>query len=310
MITELHQTFSKRKGIILAGGHGTRLYPITRGMSKQLLPVYDKPMIYYPLSILMLARIRDILIISTPTDIEHFKRLLGSGNQWGLNFEYAVQETPGGIAQAFIVGEEFIQDHHSALILGDNIFYRQQFSDLLKKADEIKQGATVFVYPVENPERYGVVEFNKRGLPIKITEKQKNPRSHYVVTGLYFYDPNVIEIAKKIKPSARGELEITAINECYLAMQQLNCVHLGRGAAWLDNGTHDSLLEANQFVSTIEKRQGLKIACPEEIAYRMGFIDIKELHQLTISMGKNDYSKYLERLINEQELQPYEIYAS
>lgn len=299
-----------RKGIILAGGHGTRLYPITRGMSKQLLPVYDKPMIYYPLSVLMLANIREILIISTPTDIIHFKRLLGDGSQWGLQFSYAVQQQPAGIAQAFIIGENFIKDSKSALILGDNIFYTQHFSQLLKKANELTDGATVFVYPVDNPERYGVIEFDEKGKPISIIEKPRSPRSPYVVTGLYFYDQDVVRIAKEIKPSNRGELEITSINEHYLQMNKLNCVHLGRGSAWLDNGTHDSLLEANQFVSTIEKRQGLKIACPEEIAFRLGFISLEKLRQLAFAMGKNDYSKYLYRIINEQEFQPYEIYAS
>lgn len=299
-----------RKGIILAGGLGTRLYPITCGISKQLLPVYDKPMIYYPLSVLMLAHIREILIISTPQDTPLFQQLLGDGSQWGLQFEYAIQEYPQGIAQAFIIGEHFIKQSPTALILGDNIFYRQNLSHVLKKADEITQGATVFIYAVENPERYGVIEFDKFGKPIKIVEKPANPQSPYVVTGLYFYDADVVSIAKGIKPSKRGELEITSINEHYLRLNKLNCVHLGRGSAWLDNGTHDSLLEANQFVSTIEKRQGLKIACPEEIAYRCGFIDIEKLKRLAQAIGNNDYSKYLYRMIKEQEFQPHEIYAT
>lgn len=300
----------KRKGIILAGGLGTRLYPITSTISKQLLPVYDKPMIYYPLSVLMLAEIREILIISTAKDLLHFQQLLGDGSQWGLRFEYAMQETPKGIADAFIVGEDFIRQSPSALILGDNIFYRQNLSQILRKADETIDGASIFVYAVENPERYGVIEFNEKGKPINIVEKPKIPKSPFVVTGLYFYDQDVVKIAKEIKPSARGELEITSINEYYLQINKLHCVHLGRGAAWLDNGTHDSLLEANQFVSTIEKRQGLKIACPEEIAYRCGFIDLEQLQYLASTAGKNDYSKYLYRIIKEQEYHPHEVYAT
>ena len=286
-------TTQARKGIILAGGSGTRLHPATLAISKQLLPVYDKPMIYYPLSTLMLAGIRDILIISTPQDTPRFEQLLGDGSQWGLNLQYAVQPSPDGLAQAFLIGEQFLNGAPSALVLGDNIFYGHDFQKLLAEANEQTTGSSVFAYHVQDPERYGVAEFDAQGKVLSLEEKPAVPKSNYAVTGLYFYDSQVVDLAKSLKPSPRGELEITDLNKLYLQQGQLNVQLMGRGYAWLDTGTHDSLLEAGQFIATLEQRQGLKVACPEEIAFRAGWIDAAQLEKLAQPLLKNGYGKYL-----------------
>lgn len=288
------------KGIILAGGSGTRLYPITKGISKQLLPIYDKPMIYYPLSVLMLAGIREVLIITTPEDVESFKRLLGDGSLFGIELTYAIQPSPDGLAQAFIIGEDFIGQSNVCLVLGDNIFYGQGFTPMLKQAIARQQGATVFGYQVKDPERFGVVEFDQNKCAISLEEKPKHPKSNFAVTGLYFYDNDVIQIAKQVKPSERGELEITTVNQMYLERGDLNVELLGRGFAWLDTGTHESLLEAAQFVETIEKRQGYKVACLEEIAFNNGWLSAEQILEIGQSMSKNDYGQYLMSLVDDQ----------
>ena len=294
------QIKNNRKGLILAGGSGTRLYPVTQAISKQLLPVYDKPMIYYSLSTLMLAGIRDILLISTPEDIPRFESLLKDGSQWGINIQYCVQKSPDGLAQAFILGESFIGNHHSTLILGDNIFYGHDFNQLLLNASKRQDGATIFTYHVNDPERYGVAEFDGKNKVVSLEEKPITPKSNYAVTGLYFYDEDVVDMAKSLKPSMRGELEITDLNQLYLNKNKLHVEIMGRGYAWLDTGTHESLLQASQFIATLENRQGLKVACPEEIAYRQNWISSSQLETLASPLVKNSYGQYLQRIFQEK----------